>query len=433
MEQESSLGNVEEFLRECLQGMEPDHRQRSAGRPRVLPAMALWAGLLVCVLQGFHSQLALWRLLSRKNLWFYPRFPVTDQAVYNRLERGGTGTLERIFAEISRVLTQRLAQWTPPEYAPFASQVVCIDESTLDQVARKLADLRDLPKGDLRLIPGKLSGLFDLRTQQWRQVLFQPESRQNEKVLARELVAELPPGTLVLADLGYFGFAWFDWLTGKQYYWLSRLRQKTSYQVIHTYYSRGETFDGIIWLGAHRADRAKYAVRLVTFRQGNTLHRYITNVLDPRTFSMADMAQVYARRWDIELAFKMLKRYLKLHLLWSAKPVVIQQQIWATLIVAQVLQGLRLEIAYRAGVDPNEVSMPLLVEYAPIYAYNGEDPVAGFVNQGRELRFIRPSRRTQAATPALPEDGLSPLPPDLTLERTPRYAQRKAHRDNRLH
>ena len=428
MERESSLGNVEEFLRECLQGMEPDYRQRSVGRPRVLPAMALWAGLLVCVLQGFHSQLALWRMLSQRNLWFYPRFPVTDQAVYNRLQRGGTNALERIFAEISRVLSQRLAQWTPPEHAPFATQVVCIDESALDQVARKLTDLRDLPKGDLRLIPGKLSGLFDLRTQQWRTLLFQPKAQQNEKVLARELVADLPPGTLVLADLGYFGFAWFDWLTGGQYYWLSRLRQKTSYQVLHTYYSRGETFDGIIWLGVHRADRAKHAVRLVTFRQGNTLHRYITNVHDPRTFSMADMAQVYARRWDIELAFKMLKRYLKLHLLWSAKPVVIQQQIWATLIIAQVLQGLRLEIAYRAGVDPNEVSMPLLVEYVPIYAYNGEDPVAVFVNQGRELRFIRPSRRTQVTTPILPEDDLLPLPPDLTLVRTPRYAQRKAYR-----
>ncbi|MDE2779526.1 MAG: IS4 family transposase [Chloroflexota bacterium] len=428
MEGESSLGNVEEFLRECLQGMEPDCRQRSAGRPRVLPATALWAGLLVCVLQGFHSQLALWRMLSQKQLWFYPRFPVTDQAVYNRLQRGGTNALEGIFAEVSRVLSHRLAQWTPPEYAPFAAQVVCIDESTLDQVARKLADLRDLPKGDLRLIPGKLSGLFDLRTQQWRKVRFQPRAQQNEKVLARELVAELPLGSLVVADLGYFGFAWFDWLTEGGYFWLSRLRQKTSYQVIHTYYSRGETFDGIIWLGAYRADRAKYAVRLVTFRQGNTLHRYITNVHDPHTFPMAAMARVYAQRWDIELAFKMLKRYLKLHLLWSAKPVVIQQQIWATLIIAQTLQRLRLEIAYRAGVDPNEVSMPLLVEYAPIYAYEGQDPVAVFVNQGRELRFIRPSRRTQVTAPVLSEDDLSPLPPDLTLVRTPRYAQRKASR-----
>ena len=85
MEGEESLGRVEEFLRGCVEGMEPDRRLGGAGRPRVLPSMALWAGLLVCVLRGFHSQLALWRMLSQKQLWFYPRFPVTDQAVYNRL------------------------------------------------------------------------------------------------------------------------------------------------------------------------------------------------------------------------------------------------------------------------------------------------------------------------------------------------------------
>ena len=34
-------------------------------------------------------------------------------------------------------------------------------------------------------------------------------------------------------------------------------------------------------LGAYRADRAKHAVRLVTFRQGRTMRRYITNVHDP--------------------------------------------------------------------------------------------------------------------------------------------------------
>ena len=39
--------------------------------------------------------------------------------------------------------------------------------------------------------------------------MFQPDPHQR-KVLARELVEELPAGTLVVADLGYFGFAWFD-------------------------------------------------------------------------------------------------------------------------------------------------------------------------------------------------------------------------------
>lgn len=65
------------------------------------------------------------------------------------------------------------------------------------------------------------------------------------------------------------------------------------------------------------------------------------------------------------------------------------------LIIVQILPALRLEIAGRAGVDPFEVSLALLVQYLPEYAYTGQDPVTVLVTQGRALGFIRPSRRTR--------------------------------------
>ncbi len=423
-----TIGDVEHFLQQCLEGMKLDHERKGPGRPRVLPALALWAGLLVCVLRGFGSQLAVWRLISERGLWFFPRFPVTDQAVYRRLHTEGTKPLERLFEQISSLLAQRFEGMVSEKLAPFAKEVVCIDDSTLDTVSRKLPTLRAIPDGDSRLLPGKLSGAFDIRRQQWRAIRFQPDPRQNEKVMARELVAAMPAGTLVVADLGYFGFAWFDWLTDGGYHWLSRLRAKTSYKVIHTFYKRGEVFDGIVWLGAYRADRAKHAVRLVTFRQGGTIRRYITNVHDPLEFSIRSMAEVYARRWDIEMALKLVKQHLKLRLLWSAKRVVILQQIWATLIISQVLQALRLEIAQKAGVDPFKVSIGLLVQYAPQYAYEGRDPVKVFVERGRDLGFIRPSRRTRIHAPSIPDEAVLPAPPALVLTRTPRYANRNVHR-----
>ena len=421
------IGNIEEFLQQCLEGMEPDRRLEGPGRPRILPAMALWAGLLVCVLRGFGSQLAVWRLISERGLWFFPRFPVTDQAVYKRLHTAGTKPLEELFEQISNVLAQRFQDAASDKLAPFAKEVVCIDESTLDAVSRRLPALRAVPDGDSRLLPGKLSGAFDLRRQQWRTVRFQPNPQQNEKVMARDLVAELPTGTLLVADLGYFGFAWFDWLTDRGYHWLSRLRAKTSYEVVHVFYQRGEVFDGIVWLGAYRADRAKHAVRLVTFRQGRTMRRYITNVRDPHTFPIRSIAEAYARRWDIEMALKLVKQHLKLHLLWSSKQVVILQQIWATLIISQVLQALRLEVAYKAGVDPFDVSIGLLVQYAPQYGYEGRDPVKIFVERGRDLGFIRPSRRMSVHAPNIPDEAILPAPPTLALTRTPRYANRKCH------
>jgi len=61
--------------------------------------------------------------------------------------------------------------------------------------------------------------------------------------LARALLRSMKPGALLLADLGYFGFQWFDELTEKGYSWISRVKEGTTVAVLHTYYEAGETFD----------------------------------------------------------------------------------------------------------------------------------------------------------------------------------------------
>jgi len=385
--------------------------------------MCLWAGVLVCVLRGWSSQLAIWRLLSKKGLWNYPRFAISDQAIYKRLEGGDRKPLLDLFKLVSQVLRERLAPYSQDHLAPFASEVVAIDETRLDPIARTLPVLRQVPAKDRQLLPGKLAGIFDLRLQQWRHVEHIEDPLANEKLNVRGLLEHIQRGALILADMGYFSFAWFDQLTSEGYYWLSRLRNKTSYQVMHTYYEQGETFDGLIWLGNYRADRAQYAVRLVTFRVGQTLHRYITNVLDPKQLSMQEIAQVYARRWDIEMAFKLIKRELGLHLFWSAKTAVILHQVWAVLIIAQILHALQMEIAGRAGVDPFDVSLPLLVEYLP--RWNDIDFIGLMLQEGESGGFIRPSRRIRIQPPdIILADYILP-PPGLVTERTPRYAARK--------
>lgn len=420
------IGDIETFLRAAIADLAPAPTAPiGRGRPRVLPALCLWSGLLVCVLRGFARQTDLWRLLTQQGLWDYPRFPVTDQAVYDRLADAGTAPMEQLFAHLTSLLAERLAPYTESDLAPFATAVVALDESDLDQMARLLPALRALPARDARLLGGTLAGLFDLRVQQWRRVAYRTDARQNEKVAARAMIAGLAPGTLIVADLGYFGFQWFDDLTDAGYWWVSRLRAGTSYAVIHTSYQDGETFDGIVWLGKHRADRAKHAVRLVRFRVGEQMHAYLTNVRDPHIFPMAEMARVYGRRWDFELAIKLVKRELGVHLVWSAKPVVIAQQVWAALSIAQILHALRFEVARRAAVDVFDVSLPLLVRWMPRFAAAGEDPIAVFVERGRAAGFIRPSRRVVHDAPTLAGVWIIPLPGGTILERIPRYAQRK--------
>ena len=56
-----------------------------------------------------------------------------------------------------------------------------------------------------------------------------------------------------------------------------------------------------------------------------------------------------SRRWDIEEAFKTVKRDLGLHLLWSAQWELILTQVWGVLTIAQIATAIREEIAERGG------------------------------------------------------------------------------------
>lgn len=422
---ETRLNEVEAFVRAMVEQMEPQPMHKGRGRPAVLPALCLWAGVLVAVLRGLGSQSALWRLLSLHGLWDYPRFDVGDQAVRKRLEQGGAAAMRDFLDRVSAAQAERLRAYADTTLAPWAAAVVALDETTLDSVARTLPALREVKSGEHALLPGKVAGLFDVRMQQWRKLAWVEDVHSNEKLRARDMVAELPAGSLVLADLGYFGFEWFDDLGAAGHFWVSRVKKRTSYEVRHVFYQSGTTLDALIWLGKHRADRAGRAARLVRFTYGNQTYEYITNVLDPKRLPLREIARLYARRWDVELGIKLVKRELGLHLFWSAKTEVVQAQVWAAFAISQILLGLRQEVAGRAGADPFDVSMRLMIEWLPRLGERGEDPIEVLVQYGRKAKIIRPSRRLKTEAPQIRDADIIPLPDEVSLERTSRHAKRK--------
>lgn len=424
---EPVIGDVERLLKEVITDLPLDPADLPTGqrgRPRLLSSACLWSALLLCVLEGFSSQRDLWRRLVTEGVWHTPPLPISDQAVYSRLAQAGAAPLQSLFASVTALLSRRLAPHSALTLAPFASAVFAIDGSTLDPLARTLSQPGEPPPAGVTL-PGKLLAMFDLRRQQWHAIFQRPDPHENDKLVVRDLLVGLAPGALFLCDLGFFAFAWFDHLSDAGHWWVSRLRNKTSVKVIHTFFQEGDTLDQLVWLGVYRADQAKYPVRLIQYRHKGCLRRYITNVIDPEQLSLHDIAVLYARRWDIEMALQLVKQHLGLRLWWSTNLAVVEQQLWATLLISQVLMALRMEIATVAEVDVFDVSLPLLARYAPRYAARGEDPVAAIVRDGRLAGFIRPSRRIVIETPAVDPTKIVPLPPGPPLIRTPRYAQRR--------
>lgn len=418
------------FLHELLRPLPADGQTPSAprrrGRPRELQSDHLWLAMLVAILRGFTGFASVWRLITWTGVGGFPLLDLTRAAVRKRLLQSDLSSLHDLLTRVSAALLPWTSHCEDRSLAPFATNVLALDQSTLDAVRRCCEDVRQEAKDSPRLLVGKLAGFFDVRRQQWVRLLFRDDVFANEKSFVEELLAGIQPGTLILTDLGYFSFPWFDRLGDLGCWWLSRLREKTSYTMEHVFVREGTTLDALIWLGAYRADCSKHLVRLIQFEFQGICYRYISNVLDPNLLSMSEAARLYARRWDIELAFKALKGELGIHLWWSSHPILVLQQLWAALILAQVLHALHLRVAAEAGVDLFEVSLPVLVKLlaqAPS-RFCTESLMSLLVRKGRQQGLIRASRRYQPVVPALLEPYV-PAPPDLVRTRKERYAQRK--------
>src|SRR5207247_5060503 len=190
------------------------------------------------------SQLKLWRLI-----WLGPMGPfapvwVVDQAVYNRLERAA-GAMRAFFEQVSGWMGEQLVGLEDRTLAPWARQVLALDESTLDAVGRWLPELRRVLPGDPRLLAGRISALFDVRRQQWVRVELWQEAVANCKQQAGLLIEGVQEGTLLLFDRGYLSFPWFDTLTERKLWWISCYANYASIRVRHNLYLGDVVVDAI--------------------------------------------------------------------------------------------------------------------------------------------------------------------------------------------
>ena len=120
-------------------------------------------------------------------------------------------------------------------------------------------------RGATRLLAGQISALFDVRLQQWVRIDCWPNAGDHCKTHVLTLVERVQAGTLLLFDRGYLSFAFFDTLTSRGIWWISRYAHQASYQVSHICYQADGILDAIVYLGTSSDNQARYPVRLIQF------------------------------------------------------------------------------------------------------------------------------------------------------------------------
>jgi hypothetical protein len=82
----------------------------------------------------------------------------------------------------------------------------------------------------------------------------------------------------------------------------------------------------------------------------------MTTLVDGGEFSHDELAILYRARWHAELDIRSIKQTLKMDVLRCKTPEMVRKEIWAHLLVANLIRGVMAEAARQHGVLPRELS-----------------------------------------------------------------------------
>jgi hypothetical protein len=181
----------------------------------------------------------------------------------------------------------------------------------------------------------------------------------HETELARRLFADLQPGMLMIADRGFAGFDLWRAATATGADLLWRVRNSVVLPVAQ------QLADGSYLSQIYAArDKRRHAdpapVRVVEYTLAGSaaVYRLITTITDPEQAPAADLAALYAQRWELETSFDELKTHqgAPRMVLRSQTPRGVEQEVYGFLLVHYAIRTLMYQAAAGAGLDPDRIS-----------------------------------------------------------------------------
>jgi len=82
----------------------------------------------------------------------------------------------------------------------------------------------------------------------------------------------------------------------------------------------------------------------------------VTSLLDPKYYSRDDVANLYRRRWAVELHIRDIKTAMKLEVLRCKAPAMVRQELWTGLLAYNLIRQSILQSAHEAERQTDELS-----------------------------------------------------------------------------
>lgn len=399
---------------------ELDHYRRLGLRNRILNLPVMVSLVLAMLWRHIPGVVTLQRMLARERiLWTQPT-QISQPSLSERFLTFPAELFEQVLYGVLERLPSRQAARTRPVPALLGrvqarfGACYAVDGSVLEALFRKLKALQDIPEAPLA---GHLLAVFDLISHLPVKIWYAEEPKTNDKAFLPQLLAWLPKDSLLVFDLGFFAFTFFDALTEGGSWFVSRLREKTSFTVQQVLLERPQARDQIVLLGKYRANPSRYPVRLIEVYVNGAWRQYLTNVLDPQRLSVLEVVALYEQRWQIETAFLLVKRLLDLAYLWVGSLNGVLLQVWATWLYYAVLIDLCDEVAECLQLPLDRISVEMvsrsLYFYVQATAQGYTGSAAQYFAEDAKLLGIVKRSQARAGPSALTQVSLA-VDPDLT-------------------
>jgi len=206
-------------------------------------------------------------------------------------------------------------------------------------------------------------------------------SSQGERTLAYDLVTDLEPDMLVLADRGFYSFRLWTAVLETGADLLFRVSTKNVLPVIEVLADGSYTSvlvqadnQSAIRKGAARREKREAGAsnkwllqngklcRVIEYTiegsEDKEVYRLVTSILDPEDAPSSELAALYSERWEFELTLDEIEIHQLGHgrVLRSKSPEMVKQEVWGILLTHYAIRHLIHEAADYAAVDDDRIS-----------------------------------------------------------------------------
>lgn len=203
------------------------------------------------------------------------------------------------------------------------------------------------------------------------EIVWMSAASKNDK----DFLGQLKPlkGEIYVFDKGYVNYSYYNNWTGQGVFFVTRLNENASYQVLESLeiLERDAEMDGVLKdeVIILKSDKGPLKARLITFKSMTTSKTYtfISNLFD---VAATTIAKLYKNRWEIEPFFKQLKQNFELKGFFSDSREGIKTQIWIAMIANLIFTVIHRQIkqaeAFSAMVQMCRVNMGSFIRFIEV-------------------------------------------------------------------